>query len=67
MSRATFAREGLRYEGLSRLYTRNQSARLLCHALLRFARPNDQLALRTERVIAAKLQFVQSYRLEGEA
>ncbi|MGN1324829.1 MAG: DUF3990 domain-containing protein [Candidatus Spyradenecus sp.] len=35
--------------------------------LLRFARPNDQLALRTERVIAAKLQFVQSYRLEGEA
>ncbi|MGN0885444.1 MAG: DUF3990 domain-containing protein [Candidatus Spyradenecus sp.] len=34
--------------------------------LLSFAHPNDQLALRTERVIAAKLRFVQSYRLEGE-
>lgn len=35
--------------------------------LLRFARPNDQLALRTERIIAAKLRFVRSYQLESEA
>ena len=35
--------------------------------LLRFARPNDQLALRTERVIVANLRFVESYRVESEA
>ena len=34
--------------------------------LLRFARPNDQLALRTERIIAAKLQFVRSYQTGSE-
>jgi len=34
--------------------------------LLRFARPNDQLALRTERIISAKLRFVRSYQLESE-
>ena len=34
--------------------------------LLRFARPNDQLALRTERLIAANLRFVESYRIESE-
>ena len=35
--------------------------------LLRFARPNDQLALRTERVITANLRFVESCRVESEA
>lgn len=35
--------------------------------LLRFARPNDQLALRTERIIAANLRFIMSYRIESEA
>ena len=35
--------------------------------LLRFARPNDQLALRTERIIAANLRFVESFQVEGEA
>lgn len=35
--------------------------------LLRFARTNDQLALRTERIISAKLRFVRSYRIESEA
>ena len=35
--------------------------------LLRFARPNDQLALRTERIIAANLRFVESYQVESEA
>ena len=35
--------------------------------LLRFARPNDQLALRTERIIAANLRFVKSYQVESEA
>jgi len=31
--------------------------------LLRFSRPNDQLALRTERIIAANLRFVKSYQI----
>ena len=35
--------------------------------LLRFARPNDQFALRTERIISAKLRFVRSCRIESEA
>ena len=35
--------------------------------LLRFARPNDQLALRTERIIAAKLRFVKSYQIASGA
>ena len=35
--------------------------------LLRFARPNDQLALRTGRIISAKLRFVRSYEIESEA
>ena len=35
--------------------------------LLRFARPNDQVALRTERIIAANLRFVKSYQVESEA
>lgn len=34
--------------------------------LLRFARPNDQLALRTERLIAASLHFVDSYCIGSE-
>ena len=34
--------------------------------LLRFARPNDQLALRTERIIAANLRFVKSCQVESE-
>ena len=34
--------------------------------LLRFARPNDQLALRTARIITEKLHFVRSYQIEGE-
>ena len=35
--------------------------------LLRFARPNDQLALRTDRIVSAKLRFVRSYQIESEA
>lgn len=35
--------------------------------LLRFSRPNDQVALRTERIIAAKLRFVRSYQMGSEA
>ena len=35
--------------------------------LLRFARPNDQLALRTEGIIAAKLRFVKSYQIASGA
>ena len=35
--------------------------------LLRFARPNDQFALRTSRIIAAKLRFVRSYEMESVA
>ena len=35
--------------------------------LLRFARPNDQLALRTDRIVSAKLRFVRSYEIESEA
>jgi hypothetical protein len=35
--------------------------------LLRFARPNDQLALRTDRIVSAKLRFVRSYEIECEA
>lgn len=34
--------------------------------LLRFARPNDQIALRTDAVIARCLKFQYSYILEGE-
>ena len=34
--------------------------------LLRFAKPNDQIALRTMRIIAAKLKFVESYSLPAE-
>ena len=34
--------------------------------LLRFAAPNDQIVLRTDRVIAAKLRFVRSYRVPQE-
>ncbi|MBQ8124420.1 MAG: DUF3990 domain-containing protein [Kiritimatiellae bacterium] len=35
--------------------------------LLRFARPNDQFALRTSRIISAKLRFVRSYEMESVA
>lgn len=34
--------------------------------LLRFAKPNDQIALRTMRIIAAKLHFIESYPLPAE-
>ena len=34
--------------------------------LLRFGRPYDQLALRTERIIAASLRFAESYSLPAE-
>lgn len=32
--------------------------------LLRFARPNDQFALRTAKAIAGKLRFVRSFTLD---
>ena len=35
--------------------------------LLHFARPNDQIALRTVRIIAEKLRFVEAYSLPTEA
>lgn len=35
--------------------------------LLHFARPNDQIALRTGRIIAEKLRFVEAYSLPTEA
>ena len=48
-------------------YRQGDIAKSRALELLRFARPNDQLALRTERIIAAKLRFVRSYQVESEA
>ena len=48
-------------------YRQGDIAKSRALELLRFARPNDQLALRTERIIAAKLRFVRSYQIGSEA
>lgn len=48
-------------------YRQGDIAKSRALELLRFVRPNDQLALRTERIIAAKLRFVRSYQIESEA
>ena len=48
-------------------YRQGDIAKSRALELLRFARPNDQLALRTGRIIAAKLRFARSYQIESEA
>ena len=48
-------------------YRQGDIAKVRAIELLRFARPNDQLALRTERIIAANLRFVESYQVGSEA
>ena len=47
-------------------YRQGDITKVRAMELLRFARPNDQLALRTERIISSKLRFVRSHQLESE-
>lgn len=44
-------------------YRQGDISKVRAIELLRFAKPNDQFALRTERIIAANLKFVESYSL----
>ena len=48
-------------------YRQGDITKALAIERLRFARPNDQFASRTERIIAANLRFVKSYQVESEA
>ena len=48
-------------------YRQGDITKMRAIELLRFARPNDQLALRTDRIVSAKLRFVRSYEIECEA
>ena len=48
-------------------YRQGDITKMRAIELLRFARPNDQLALRTDRIVSAKLRFVRSYEIESEA